>query len=246
VRVNLATMSQRSRTAGFAVYAGLAHEVGWTLRGARHDLTAAAHPAPVSSRIAEDELMRQHILRHDGTRRHQAVFTEFVSADHCGIGTDRRTETDPGRTEQPGPGRAGIQIVGKDGGRSDEGLVLERNTLVDGHIVLDLNPITDVDVDVDEHVCSDVAVVTDDGSPAHVGAAPDPGLRTYRRAGLDLGTDVDLRSRIDTTVHLVTPYENHPDVIAIREYVQFGVNVARRYRSRGAHVSGESNVRQPA
>jgi hypothetical protein len=54
---------------------------------------------------------------------------------------------------------------------------------------------------------------------------------------------VDLRSRIDTTVHLVTPYENHPDVIAIREYVRFGVNLVRRSRSRGGDVSGESNVR---
>jgi hypothetical protein len=69
-----------------------------------------------------------------------------------------------------------------------------------------------MDIDVDEHVRPDVAVLTDDGAPAHVCAPPDSGPGTYCRARLDLGTAVDLRSWIDTTVHLATPYEDHLDI----------------------------------
>ena len=105
--VDTTFVSQRLPAAGFVVCTHLTYEIDRSLGCSRDDHAAAADPARWTSGIPEDELMWQHVLRHHRARGNQAVFAEFVAADHRSVGPDRGAE--PGGHRQGCRGGGGTR-----------------------------------------------------------------------------------------------------------------------------------------
>ena len=109
--VDTTFVSQRLPAAGFVVCTHLTYEIDRSLGCARDDHAAAADPARWTSGIPEDELMWQHVLRHHRARGNQAVFAEFVAADHRSVGpTEAPNRTGVGLSCQ-GPVARGLRSL---------------------------------------------------------------------------------------------------------------------------------------
>lgn len=89
---------------------------------------------------------------------------------------------------------AGIDDIGEDTGGTQETIVLNDHTGVDGDIVLDLDIIAEDHAGGDNHILAKVAVLTDLSAGHDVGEMPDLRART------NLGAFIDIAGRMDKEV----------------------------------------------
>jgi GT2 family glycosyltransferase len=134
-------------------------------------------------------------VRIDRTRDDRACAdngpgTDLDAAHHAGVRADRRALPHERRDDLPLASRPWVPIIGEDGARSYEHLVLESHAVVDRDVVLDLHAVADSRADVDVHIGAERAVGADDRTIADVRVMPDTCAFADPGTRLDDGTVV--------------------------------------------------------
>jgi hypothetical protein len=134
--------------------------------------------------------VRVHRARDDRARADDGPGTDLDAAHHARVRADRGSFPNDRRDDLPLTPRAGIPIVREDGARTDEHLVLERHSVVDGDVVLDLHAVADRGSGVDVDVVAERAVGADDRAVANMRVMPDTSSLADPGTRLDDGTVV--------------------------------------------------------
>src|SRR5688572_33193488 len=80
---------------------GTRGRVRWLVGALGKGLAAAAHPADVARRVADDERVRTDGTGHDSSRPDHRVGPDIASAHDRGIRTNRRTLADDRADDRP-------------------------------------------------------------------------------------------------------------------------------------------------
>lgn len=127
------------------------------------------HPSSLLSWNADDEGVIGNVLGHDGAGGDEGVAADRDPADNRRVCTDRGAAADQGFLIQGMPDhlRTRIGNIGQDAGRTEENVVLDGRTGVDGDVILDFYVIPD------DHVIRNVAVLAEDAFRTDPGPALD-------------------------------------------------------------------------
>ena len=108
----------------------------------------AAHPSMLTSGHTEHEGIVGDIPAYHSAGTDEGVATDRPTADDCGIGTDGGTAPDERALVQRMAVDlgAGVDDIGEDTGRTQEDIILDDDTGVDGNVVLYLDVAANDDI----------------------------------------------------------------------------------------------------
>lgn len=113
----------------------------------------------------------------DGACPHESIFSQGDATEDGGIRPNRGAAPHEGRAVFSSSGHmaAWVGYVGKDHRWTQENIVLQGDTGVNGYVILDLYPVADAHAGGDKYVLSDVAIFADLCVLHHVAKMPDFG-----------------------------------------------------------------------
>lgn len=135
----------------------------------------AAHPAGLSSGVADNDGEGRHIVGDHRTGTDEGIFADVVAANNSGIGSD-------GSSAAYARDRifiaaaylaARVDDIGKHHRRTEENIILAHHTGVYRHVVLHLYVLSQCHPGSNEHILTDIAAVTKGASRHQVRKMPD-------------------------------------------------------------------------
>ena len=135
----------------------------------------ATHPAMLFRRHAEHHCVIRHIISHNGTCSNKGISTNRNTTDNGSIGANGGASPDKRFLVQCFPNNLGTRIrnVCQNAGGAKEHIVLDGDTVVNGHIVLDLNIVTYDAAGGDHCVLAKGTACANLRASAHVAKMPD-------------------------------------------------------------------------
>ncbi len=155
-----------------------------------------AHPANTPGRISDHQRERGNVLCNNRSCADEAILTQGMSADNCGVGADA-CATANGRGAKlilTSHVCARICDVCEHTAGTAKDVITQLNAIIESHVILDLASISHFYMRPDHHVLTDRAIFTDHRPRKDMAEMPDPGAFPYLCSLVHVTRDMNHRA----------------------------------------------------